>query len=104
VNAGLLLIYQKKSALEAKKKEPNRKKNDLARMVHPTRFELISSVPETEILSIELRVHLGLAPVTGCKYSPYFDLMSIIQKKISITDYFFSGTIIVLIMPSLPRL
>ena len=56
VNTALLLIYQKKKELELKENEPNRKKNDLARMVHPTRFELISSVPETEILSIELWV------------------------------------------------
>ena len=56
VNEALLLIYQKNSELEAIKNETNRKKNDLSRMVHPTRFELISSVPETEILSIELWV------------------------------------------------
>jgi site-specific DNA recombinase len=56
VNSGLLLIYQKQSELEQIKNRTNRKKNDLSRMVHPTRFELISMVPETTILSIELRV------------------------------------------------
>ena len=37
VNTALLLIYQKKKELELKKNEPNRKKNDLARMVHLVR-------------------------------------------------------------------
>ena len=30
----------------------------LSRWVHPARFELASSEPESDILSIELRVHL----------------------------------------------
>ena len=42
--------------LEVKKKRDKARNLALSRMVHPTRFELISSVPETEILSIELWV------------------------------------------------
>ncbi len=38
-------------------------------IVHPKGFEPLSSVPETEILSIELRV-LG---VSGCKYKWIFE-------------------------------
>lgn len=37
--------------------------------MHPKGFEPLSSVPETEILSIELRV-LG---VSGCKYKWFFE-------------------------------
>ena len=43
------------------KNETNSEKTDLSRLVLPTRFELISMVPETIILSIELREQ-------GCKY------------------------------------
>jgi hypothetical protein len=43
------------------KNETNSVKTDLSREVLPTRFELISMVPETIILSIELREQ-------GCKY------------------------------------
>lgn len=58
INEGVNLIYQTMKGLEGKKKETNPENLALSRMVHPTRFELISSVPETEILSIELWVLL----------------------------------------------
>ena len=73
INEGVNLIYQKMKDLEDKKNETKPNFLALSRMVHPTRFELISSVPETEILSIELRVLVGLLPVTGCKYSFNFE-------------------------------
>lgn len=59
VRASTLYISENKGLIE-QKNETNPENLALSRVVHPTRFELISSVPETEILSIELWV-LGAA-------------------------------------------
>ena|GEM_PF-2455185 len=61
LNEGVDLICLINSDLHKIKNETNSVKTDLSRKVLPTRFELISMVPETIILSIELREQ-------GCKY------------------------------------
>ena len=61
LNEGVELICLINSELHKIKNETNSIKTDLSREVLPTRFELISMVPETIILSIELREQ-------GCKY------------------------------------
>lgn len=61
MNEGVELIYLINKELSEIKNETNSLKTGLSREVLPTRFELISMVPETIILSIELREQ-------GCKY------------------------------------
>jgi hypothetical protein len=61
LNEGVELICLINNELRKIKNETNSVKTDLSREVLPTRFELISMVPETIILSIELREQ-------GCKY------------------------------------
>jgi hypothetical protein len=57
LNEGTELACLINSELRKIKNETNSLKTDLSREVLPTRFELISMVPETIILSIELREH-----------------------------------------------
>lgn len=57
LNEGVELICLINNELRKIKNETNSVKTDLSREVLPTRFELISMVPETIILSIELREH-----------------------------------------------
>lgn len=61
MNEGVELMCLINSKLYKIKNETNSVITDLSRLVLPTRFELISMVPETIILSIELREQ-------GCKY------------------------------------
>lgn len=58
LNEGVALICLINNELHKIKNETNSLKTDLSREVLPTRFELISTVPETIILSIELREQL----------------------------------------------
>jgi site-specific DNA recombinase len=53
------IIYLINKQLEGKKSETTDENLTLSRWVLPTRFELISMVPETIILSVELREHFA---------------------------------------------
>lgn len=57
LNEGIDLIYQITSKLRRQKKGTSAFKNDLSLRVLPKGFEPLSMVPETIILSIELREH-----------------------------------------------
>jgi outer membrane lipopolysaccharide assembly protein LptE/RlpB len=60
LNEGVELMRLVNSELRKIKNETNSVKTDLSREVFPTRFELISTEPESAILSIELRERLRL--------------------------------------------